>query len=356
MSLAQFAYVAALVLGVGSAFLVVSLVLVRVLKDRSERRRLTVRGPVWRVVMTLSTGEGEELDAAYARLLATSPVERQAVVNDAFSLVPKLRGEARQRLREVLRAWGTTDGARNSTRSRSAVRRTRGYYRLGVLAEPGRRNLVLEGLQDRDFIARRTAMLALGSFASPDVVAGMLDAAVEEPQLRRDFLASIFRIGRPAVPVLREQLAAALGETTVRIEEGGRRGQLAAEALGLVGAFDAVGSLEQAVTGAPEEMQVACINALGQLGSPTSVEILSVAVRHDSPDVRRVAAQSLGLVGGPAAVTPLSAALVDPSVEVARSAANALRRCGAPGQAALDDSSAPVAREVLALAALGGAG
>ena len=355
MSLAQFASVAALVLALGCLILVVALVLVRVLKDRSERRRLTVRAPVWRVVMTLSTGEREELDDAYARLLATSPGERQAVANDAFALLPKLRGEARQRLREVLRAWGTTNGARNSTRSSSAVRRTRGYHRLGVLAEPGRRALVLAGLQDRDFIARRTAMLALGSFPSPEVVSGMLDAAIEEPQLRRDFLASIFRIGRAAVPVLREQLAVALDETTARVEEGGRRGQLVAEALGLVGAFDAVGSLEAALSGAPEDMQVACINALGRLGSPTSVQVLTSAVYHDSPDVRRVAAQSLGLVGGRAAVIPLSAALNDTSVEVARAAANGLHRCGAPGQAVLGDSSAPVAREVLALAALGSA-
>lgn len=353
MTLGQFAYSAALVLGAGCALIIAALALVRVLKDRAERRRLTVRAPVWRVVMALSSGEGEELDNAYARLLATSPAERQAVVNDAFSLVPKLRGEARQRLREVLRAWGTTSGARSSTRSRSAVRRARGYYRLGVLAEPGRRELVLAGLQDRDFIARRTAMLALGSFTSPEVVRGMLDAAVEEPQLRRDFLASVFRIGRAAVPTLREQLAVALDETVVRPEEGGRRGQLAAEALGLVGAFDAVGALEAAVPGAPDEMQIACINALGQLGSPTSVHVLTGAVLHDSPDVRRVAAQSLGLVGGRAAVTPLSTALHDTSVEVARAAANALRRCGAPGQTLLDDSSAPVAREVLALAALG---
>lgn len=353
MTLARFGLLAALVLGVACVALVVLLVLVRVVKDRSERRRLTVRAPVWRVVLTLSSGEGEELDDAYARLLATTPAERQAVVNDAFALLPKLRGESRQRLREVLRAWGTTHGARNSTRSRSAVRRTRGYYRLGVLAEPGRRDLVLAGLGDRDFIARRTAMLALGSFKDPSVVEGMLDAAVQEPELRRDFLASIDRIGRAAVPVLREQLATALGVTRPPEDDGGRRGQLAAEALGLVGAFDAVGALEAAIDGAPPEMQVACVNALGQLGSPTSVGVLSNALRHDGAEVRRVAAQSLGLIGGRAPIAPLSVALDDPNVEVARAAAAALQRCGPPGQAVLTGSPAPVAREVLALAALG---
>lgn len=354
MTLAGFAYAATVVLLALCLAVMTLLVLVRVLKDRSERRRLSTRAPVWRVVLTLSSGEGEELDDAYARLLNTSPAERQAVVHDAFALLPKLRGEARQRLREVLRAWDTTRGVRNSTRSRSAVRRSRGYYRLGVLAEPGRRDLVLRGLADRDFIARRTAMLALGSFREPMVVDRMLDAAVEEPRLRRDFLASVDRFGQVAVPPLRRQLAAALDDTRTAPDEGGRRGQLAAEALGLVGAIDAVGALEAAVPDAPEEMQIACINALGQIGSPTSVHVLTAAVFHDSDDVRRVAAQSLGLVGGRAAITPLSAALHDSSTEVARAAANGLRRCGPGGQAVLEDSSAPVAREVLALAALGG--
>ena len=354
MTLAGFAYAATAVLLVLCVAVMALLVLARVLKDRFERRRLSVRAPVWRVVLTLSSAEGEELDDAFARLLNTSPVERQAVVHDAFALLPKLRGEARQRLREVLRAWDTTRGARNSTRSRSAVRRSRGYYRLGVLAEPGRRDLVLRGLADRDFIARRTAMLALGSFREPVVVDRMLDAAVEEPRLRRDFLASVDRFGQVAVPALRRQLAAALDDTRVDGDEGGRRGQLAAEALGLVGAIDAVGALEAAVPDAPEEMQIACINALGQIGSPTSVHVLTSALLHDSADVRRVAAQSLGLVGGRAAVTPLSAALLDTSIEVARAAANGLRRCGAGGHAVLEDSPAPVAREVLALAALGG--
>ena len=353
MTLAGFAYTAAVILVVLCVAVMVLLVLVRVVKDRSERRRLTVRAPVWRVVLVLSSGEGEELDDAYARLLSASPSERQAVVHDAFALLPKLRGDARQRLREVLRAWDTTRGARNSTRSRSAVRRSRGYYRLGVLAEPGRRELVLRGLADRDYIARRTAMLALGSFREPVVVERMLDAAVEEPRLRRDFLASVDRLGQVAVPVLRAQLAVALDETRARPEEGGRRGQLAAEALGLVGAVGAVGALEAALPGAPAEMQVACINALGQIGSPTSVHVLTEAVDHDSADVRRVAAQSLGLVGGRTAVVPLTAALRDESTEVARAAANGLRRCGPDGRSVLEASPAPVAREVLALAALG---
>lgn len=353
MTLAQVAFYSAVVLALACILVVVGLVLLRTGKDRAERRRQRLRAPIWRVVLTLSTAEGDELDDAYARLLACSVTERRAVEADCFALLPKLRGEARQRLREVLRAWGTTDSARHSTTSRSAVRRCRGYYRLGVLAEPGRQDQVLAGLDDRSYTARRVAMLALGNFPSTVTVRRMLERAVAEPPLRRDFLASVDRLGHAAVPVLREQLREAVDQARTDPESVDRRGQLAAEGLGLVGAIEAVPVLEAALVDAPVEMQVACAHALGSLGSPSSVPALARAVGHESPEVRRVAAQALGLVGGPAAVEPLARALGDDNTEVARAAANALWRCGPTGTAALRESPAPVSREVLALAALG---
>lgn len=353
MTLARFGYLSAVTFAVACVLVVVALVVVRLLRDRTERRRVSLRAPVWRVVLTLSSGEDDEIEEAHARLMSTTPAERAAVENDAFALLPKLRGDARERLRSVLRDWGTIRNARHSTTSRSAVRRCRGYYRLGVLAEPGRHEEVAAGLDDRDFIARRTSMLALGSFPEVAVVARMLEGAVVEPRLRQDFLASIDRIGQVAVPVLMAELERARAEATTYPLRSERRGLLAAEALGLVGAVQAVRVIEASLPGAPEEMQIACINALGELGSPTSVPALAAAVAQPSPDVRRVAAQSLGLVGGPGAVAALAGVLDDPNVEVARATANALQRCGPAGQAVLVGSAAPVAREVLALAALG---
>ena len=349
MTMERVALVSALVLAVACLLAVVLLVLARIVKDRAERRRHHVRSSVWRVVLTLGSGEGPELDDAYATLLAADPEQRKSVENDAFALLPKLRGESRQRLSEVLLSWNALDRARHSTTSRSAVRRCRGYYRLGVLAEPGRRHQVLRGLADRDFVARRTAMLALGSFPDPVVVSKMLDAAAQEPRLRSDFFASIDRIGLTAAPVLRGQLHPVPEGAD---ETEARRAQLAAEALGLVGAIDAVGDLEQAMTGGPDELWIACINALGALGSPGSIVVLGDALDHANPDVRRAAARAIGLIGASHAVEFLGSALEDDSVEVARAAANALYRCGRTGQRILRFSPVPVAREVLALAEL----
>jgi len=349
MNVERVALVAALLLVAGCVAITLCLVLARLIKDHAERRRQHVRSSVWRVVLTLGSGEGEEIDEAYAVLLNATPAQRKAVESDAFALLPKLRGDSRQRLSEVLLAWGGLRRATHSTTSRSAVRRCRGYYRLGVLAEPGRRDQLLRGLDDRDFIARRTAMLALGSFPDPRVVEKMLDTAAAEPRLRGDFLASIDRIGLVAAPGLRGHLARALES---RDERGARRGRLAAEALGLVGATDSVEVLEAGVADTPDEFRIACINALGALGLPTSIIVLGDQLDHPNPDVRRASARALGLIGAAHAVELLTAVLEDDNIEVARAAANALHRCGRPGQRVIRLSTIPVAREVQALTSL----
>ncbi len=97
---------------------------------------------------------------------------------------------------------------------------------------------------------------------------------------------------------------------------------------------------------------MACINALGSLGSPGSVFALGQALDHEAPEVRRAAARALGMIGAGHAVELLAGALDDTNVEVARAVANAIHRSGRHGRDVLAASSAPVAREVLALAAL----
>ena len=119
MNVERVALVAALLLVAGCVAITLCLVLARLIKDHAERRRQHVRSSVWRVVLTLGSGEGEEIDEAYAVLLNATPAQRKAVESDAFALLPKLRGDSRQRLSEVLLAWGGLRRA-HSTTSRSA--------------------------------------------------------------------------------------------------------------------------------------------------------------------------------------------------------------------------------------------
>lgn len=346
MTIGHIGYWAAVTLGIACLLVIVALVLVRLFADRSERRREALRTPLWRVVLTLSAGEPDEADAAYATLAALPAADRRALEEDLLALVPKLRGESRQRVRDLLRTWGGTDRARHATSSSSPVRRARGYHRLGVLALDERRDDVLAGLADRDFTARRTAMLALASFPEPGVIERMLVTAATDVRLRHDFLAAVDQIGVVAVPVMVAHL-----ERPVTDETSQER-HLAAEALGLLGAVEAVPALERCLEHPAEELRIAALRALGSLGAPSSVAIVGDQLADGSPDVRRAAAVAAGMIGSRPALGVLERALEDRDVEVARAAATALRRAGGPGLEILAASDAPVAREALALAAL----
>lgn len=346
MTIGHIGYWAAVTIGLGCLVVVVSLVLVRLHADRDERRRQRLRTPLWRVVLTLGAGEPDEVATATRTLLALSPEERAAIEDDVFGLVPKLRGEARELVREVLRAWGSVDQARNSTTSPSPVRRARGYHRLGVLALPDRCDHVLAGLHDRDFTARRTAMLALASYPEHDVIEQMLMAATVEPRLRHDFLAAVDQVGRPAALVMVEHLRSPTSDLP------DRERRLAAEAVGLVGGVDAVSSLEGCLLEGDDELCIAALQALGALGSPSSIILVTSQLGASSPDVRQAAMVAAGRIGGPSGLRLLGIGLSDEDVEVARAAAGALRRAGTPGRTILGTSEAPVAREALALAAL----
>lgn len=339
---------------------VAALVAIRVLSDRAERRRLDVRTPVWRLVLTMTTGEDDEVVEAQSALEQLGRPEIEVVEPDAFGLLPKLRGAAQQRLRELLRHWGSADRARALLRSWSAVRRCRGLYRLGMLADPDSLPLVAARLDDRDFSVRRVAVQALGSLGDPSVIPAMVDLVAREPVLRRDLLAAVDRIGLASGAVLEAELVGALDGGALAAPDGRgdvarRRAQLAAEGLGLVDAVTAAPTLVRACGDVDDvPLTVACLDALGRLGAPAGLSALlgGLASRHS--EVRRAAATALGLVGGSRAVAALSPVLDDPVVEVARAAAQALSRNGAPGLQLLRASGAPVARETVALAALAG--
>ena len=343
------AYFAALGCLAACLAVVVVLVVTRLAKDSADRRRARLRGPAWLQVLAVTTGEDDEADDAAAALARLPRAARDAVTEDAFALVPKMRGASRERLRDVLRSWGLIEESRAMARSRSLVRRCRGLHRIGALGDESSMDLVLAGLTDRHFAVRRTAMLAAASFPEPGMVAAALDSAAATPRLRHDFLATVDRIGTDAVPVLRRELGEALNSG----DEGERRGYLAAEALGLVGAIAAVPALEAALPAAGEELRLACIEALGELGAPSSAAAVVGQLHDPSPEVRRAAARALGRIGGHTALSELADALDDHNVEVARAAAQGLERSGPAGVRVLQAHPAPVARETVALAALG---
>lgn len=338
---------------------VLALVVLRVVRVRRERRREGARTPIWRGVMLVATAEDDEVLDVQQHLEALDRRAVATVEQDVFALLPKLRGAGAERVRALLKVWGSEDRAVRMAGSRSAVRRCRGLYRLGVLGDPASVPVVQRGLTDRDHVVRRTALQAAGSFADDALVRAAVLLVAGEPPLRRDLLASLDRTGLPTATVLRELLAEALPQASEGA--GGvppdaaalRRATLCAEGLGLVDDGSSAAVLMAVLERpAPPVLLGACADALGRLGVPGALPALAGLRDHPAEDVRRRAAAALGLVGGPSAVEPLTALLRDPQVEVARTAAEALRRCGMPGVLVLRSSATPVAREVLRLAAL----
>ena len=332
MTLAHVGYVAAVLLAGACLAVVGLLVLTRVSKDRAERRRLSLRAPVWQHVLALTTGEDDEVEQARAALLALGPAGRAAVEEDAFALVPKLRGSARTRLRDVLRSWGSVDLAVRNAASRSACAGAGACYRLGVLAEGDRRDRRPRG-------ARRP-----GLRRAPDRGTGprLLPRRGRRPRAARPHhrraaaaprlpgLHRPDRHRRGAGAARRADPLAAAGPCRGRLRRGARRA-----VPGRRGARP--GRRHPGRAGARGRPRGALGRAQDRLHrrprGPRRGVLGGRARRPARPrrtrTVRRAAARAIGLVGGPWGVPALNDVLYDDNVEVARAAANALRRCGA---------------------------
>ena len=88
MTIGHIGYWAAVTVGLGCLVVIVSLVVIRLHADRQELRTQELRTPLWRVVLTLSAGEPDEVEAATRRLRALTIEERAAIEDDTFALVP----------------------------------------------------------------------------------------------------------------------------------------------------------------------------------------------------------------------------------------------------------------------------
>ena len=250
----------------------------------------TLRSPVWRVVLALGSGEGDEVDeahAAAARRHAGRARRRSRATPSRCC--PSCAASPAQRLSEVLRAWGSAStGAGDSTTSRrrrtTVPRATTGSV---CWREPGGVTQVLRGPR-RPRLHRPSHGDAGPRVASRSPTSS--SRCSTPPSASRGCAATSSRrstASAPAAPpVLREHLRWRSSARRARARE--RR--LAAEALGLVGAIDAVPRSRRPARGAGRAPDRAACSALGSLGVPG---LDHRAGRHrwtdPSRDVRRAA-------------------------------------------------------------------
>ncbi|QIX27444.1 HEAT repeat domain-containing protein [Nocardioides sp. JQ2195] len=326
---------------------VVALVVLRVTTDRRAARLQQEHAVVREVVLSFVMGEDDEVERARDRIVGMRGGEWDRTESQIFSLLPKVRGETRERLVAVVRERGAAQRARQLVRSRSAVIRCRGAHRLGALRDPGDGPVLATLLDDRQFLVRRVALRALGSIGDPTRVPAVLSCA-DEPAMTRDVVSALQRMGIEASPELRRQL-----ETALRTDhDHDRVAEVAAIALGLIGDTVAVPLLVQALAARDGAVRVAAATALGAIGSQVAVPALVEQLDSDDDRLREVAARALGEIGDVRAAAALSRALMASPRLAARAIAAALLRLGEAGRAELRAHTSPYAGEALAVDAL----
>ncbi|HSE07130.1 MAG TPA: HEAT repeat domain-containing protein [Nocardioidaceae bacterium] len=334
-----------LLLGGLAILLVAALVVVRATSELLERRAARRRDEIRGLILSALLGEPEESASALAALHVREGRAWRQVEQQAFAILPKIKGDTRDALVSLLKNAGAAERAYENTRARSAVRRSRGAYQLGALGDRAAVPTLLELLPTDHFLVRRTVVRALGQVRDPEAVPRLLDAVTADPALVRDVIAALQRIGPEATPYLRKDLAFLLVA-----EHSGRRGALAATVLGLHGDIASVPVLVEAVARAHQSsLRAAAAEALGEIGVPAAVQVLTEALGGDLPEVQVKAAEALGKVGATSALPALVSALGCGAHEVDRAVAEALVKLGGPGMQALEEHVSPYAAEALAL-------
>jgi len=334
-----------LVLGVLAVLMVAGLFAVRLGRELHERRRDVRHGEVRTVILTALMGEPDEAGHARTDLRSRTGPAWAQVEDQAFAMIPKVKGESHDALVTLLLSKGAAARASTLARSRSQVRRARGAHRLGALAQADAVSQLLGLLRDHAFLVRRTAVRALGQVGDPLAVPPMLDAVTADPRLTRDVLAAVDRIGEGAAPALRRELLRSVSDPL-----DNRRAALAAVGLGELGDVSAVPLLTVALEDRDQPgLAVASAQALGVLGAGEAVEPLLRAMREPDPELRVAAATAIGRVGDTRAAARLAESLRDRHHLTSRAIAGALLRLGEPGLRALEASPSPYAAEALAV-------
>lgn len=330
-----------------AALLVVLRLSLDAIEERRQRRATAVRD----LLFTHLMGEPDEAEEARRNLKSWRGRRWDFAEQQAFLLLPKLRGDIRAALVELLRERGALHHALAQLGSWSAVHRCRGAFGVGVLGGEEHVESLVPLLQDATFLVRRVTVRALGNLGSGAAVAPLLRTTGDEQRLSRDLVYALHRIGSEAAPDLRAELEAALAG-----DSEGRHPDIAARALGLVEDLGAVPLLLRVVPSALDApTRLAAAEALGRIGSPEAIPVLAQALFDDTPSVRQEATRALGVMGSPLASEPLLDLVETNDPIVSREAADALRALGTHGLTLLRGSTSPYSVEAVALADLEGA-
>jgi HEAT repeat protein len=338
-----------IVIGVAvAAFLLLATVCGRVLRDRAASRRSRAEQLVRPLVLPAVSG-----DEIPSELIAARGAKGRAAERVVFSYLAQVRGEAHERLTEVLQRRGRVARILTASHRRRRNRRASAAEQLGLIAtQEAERRLAELVCGERSLEVRIVATRSLGKTnRAPAAVALLQSLSRPDPVPQGVVASALLELGPEAVPALREALGS---------DGGGRRQRaMAADVLGLL---DDMPSWQQLVDNAGAgnlEVRISAIRALGRLGVPQAAGPMIACLSPDEQtSLRAVAARALGGLADPQAAPALGVCLSDPEYWVAHNSAEALSALGPAGLAELEraadagGSGAGHAREALARYAL----
>jgi HEAT repeat protein len=291
-------------------------------RHRRERRDASRRAALTPLVYTLLDGEQT------AASLADAPAVLDEVV---LHLLPQLRGNDRQVLRDLLLARGVVDRAAEQLSAHASWRRGRAAMLLGATGSTRYTPDLVTLMEDRSPDVRSAATRALGKAGDVAAVPDLLAALTTSRPVPSGIVGmALLDLGTSALPALRTALES--GTAPARA--------LSASLLGLHGDLPATAALTAALDDgwAPTDVRRAAAGALGRIGAPQAADALSRATVHaGDPVLRSTAAEALGRIGDPGCVPALVAGMAAADLRVRTSCADALAAITPEGRDRLED-------------------
>jgi len=279
---------------------------------------------------------GEDEDGQARRLLnALPPATWDRLRPSVVTFLTKVRGAPADDLGQVMRSHGEIEAAKRQLASRSAVRRARGAYLLGLVRDSDSVFLVLPLLEDPDADVRLVAARALGSMGESQAAGGVLRA------LRTHH----GQIGLPAW-VAAEALLAMGPEIAPALQVG-----LGSEDAAVRNVCAVVAGHGLFLSAAPQlrillasdtdgAVRASAAVALGRVGSGKDVVALA---RHagasELTGLRRTCVTALGELGHRGSLRTLGVLLGDSDRRLAELAATSLLGFGTEGVARLEEAA-----------------
>lgn len=319
MSVLLAIWTTSVILALWAVLSVVSLLVLRVLRERQARRRAEMR---------------DRLKASLSALLAedaTVPAKPETTGHGflavALELLMQVEGETRDRLVELMRCNGAEGRLRRALRRLNQSKRIAAAEALRFFPSLENQEALLAALRDKDGDVRIAAAASLIAQGAPVPLGSLL------PQLTRKGAMPV-RLGQ----ILRDYCDRDADAVAVVARDASLHAFIrakAVETLAATGDARHVSAIQSLVLSPEPDLRAAALRAFGKLPNPRSRDAIAMCLRDESWFVRAAAADTAGRLGLYELV-PLLVPLVDDDEWWVRfRASEALETLDAAGRSAL---------------------